>query len=220
MRARIVFDLDGTLIDSVHDLRGIANTILDKEGLAQISLEDARAFIGNGVEVFVTKLRKARGVGDQHHSRLRDAFLQRYNTAVHLTQIFPGVETALESLIADGHGLGICTNKPLAPTMSVLQHLRLDGYFQAVIGGDSLSVHKPDPAPLRAAFDALPPGPEIYVGDSEVDAETAQRAKVPFLLFTKGYAKHSVGEMPHTACFSDFAQLEARMAKLLDDMAN
>ena len=217
--ARIVFDLDGPLIDSVLDLHGIANAIMDEEGLEHVTLEQARDFIGNGVNVFVAKLRRTRGIGEDDHERILGKFMSRYHDAVHLTRAYPNVENTLKTLIAAGHHLGICTNKPLAPCKAVIAHLGIDRYFQTVWGGDSLPVHKPDPAPLSAAFDALPEGVELYVGDSDVDAETAQRAMVPFLLYTEGYRKHPVSQMPHTAAFSDFAALPTLIERLLAEAA-
>lgn len=213
--ARIVFDLDGTLIDSAPDIHGIANTVLDHEGLEPITLDEARDFIGNGASVFVARMRAIRGIADHDHDRLLASFIARYDDAVTLTRPYPNVETALQRLVDAGHTLGICTNKPLRPCKAVLAHLRLDRFFRTFWGGDSLPVHKPDPAPLIAAFAALPDGPEIYVGDSGVDAETAVRAKVSFLLFTEGYRKLPVAEMPHTAAFSDFADLPALVDRVL-----
>jgi len=216
--ARIVFDLDGTLIDSALDLHGIANAIMDMREMEHITLAQARDFIGNGVGVFVAKLRAARGIGDDEHEALLAEFMSRYHDAVNLTLPYPGVEDALKTLIAAGHDLGICTNKPIKPTMAVLKHLNLDGYFKTFWGGDSLPTHKPDPAPLHAAFDALPEGVHLYVGDSDVDAETAVRADVPFFLYTEGYRKSEVEDMPHTVAFNDFADLPALIAKQLEDM--
>lgn len=213
--ARIVFDLDGTLIDSAPDIHGIANAILADMAKKAITLEQARDFIGNGASVFVAKMRAARDIPEQEHDRILADFVARYDDAVNLTVPYPGVATALNQLLAAGHDLGICTNKPIRPCKSVLAHLRLDQYFQTFWGGDSLPVHKPDPAPLNAAFDALPEGAELYVGDSDVDAETARRAMVPFLLFTEGYRKQPVAEMPHTVAFSDYAELPILVERLL-----
>lgn len=217
--ARIVFDLDGTLIDSAPDIHGIANALLAAEGKEPITLDQARDFIGNGASVFVSKMRAARDIMDEQHDRLLEQFIARYDDAVTLTKPYPNVETTLKALIADGHSLGICTNKPIRPTISVLAHLGLDKYFQTFWGGDSLPVHKPDPAPLNAAFDALQDGVDLYVGDSDVDAETAQRAMVPFFLYTEGYRKLPVSEMPHTEAFSDFADLPALIARVLAEAA-
>ncbi len=213
--ARIVFDLDGTLIDSAPDIHGIANMLLEQEKKPGITLLQTREFIGNGAAVFVQRLRDAAGIDDSEHVRVYNAFVAAYNDAVTLTEIYPGVVEALEALRAAGHSLGICTNKPIQPCKSVLQHLDLEKYFDTVWGGDSLTVHKPDPTPLHAAFDALPVGPRLYVGDSEVDAETAERAIVPFLLYTNGYRKSPVARIPHRAAFDNFADLPALVEQTL-----
>lgn len=213
--ARIVFDLDGTLIDSAPDIHGIANAVLAQEGCELITLMQTRDFIGNGAAVFVAKMRAARGISDSEQARLLADFVARYDDAVELTQVYPGVFAALDALKAEGHSLGICTNKPIRPCRSVLVHLKMDHYFDTMWGGDSLPVHKPDPAPLHAAFEALGEGPQLYVGDSDVDAETGQRAKVPFLLYTEGYRKCAVDEMPHTVSFNDFADLPGLVQELL-----
>lgn len=212
--ARIVFDLDGTLIDSAPDLQGIANTLLAGEGREPISLAEAREFIGNGVGVFVRKMRQARDIPEADHKRLLDAFVARYEGAVDLTVPYAGVEAALARLGAD-HALGLCTNKLIAPTRAVLRHFGLAHHFATVVGGDSLPQHKPDPAPLHAAFDALGEGPRLYVGDSEVDAETAVRAKVPFLLFTPGYRKGAIADLPHRAAFDEWSDLPGLVATCL-----
>lgn len=208
MSARIVFDLDGTLIDSAPDLHGIANELLAARGLEGITLQDTRNFIGDGSAVFVARMRDARGIPDNEQASLFEAFMARYDDAVTLTRPYPGAEAALERL-SRSHRLGICTNKPYQPCVAVLRHLELDRFFDTVWGGDSLPSRKPDPEPLFAAFDALGDGPRVYVGDSEVDAETARRAGVPFLLYSGGYRKSPVDKLPHTAVFDDFDDLDA-----------
>lgn len=208
--ARIVFDLDGTLIDSAPDIQAVANGVLGAEGQQPITLEQTRKFIGNGAPTFVARMRAARDIPDSEQDRLLTAFKIGYVSAVELTEIYAGAIPALEALKAKGHRLGICTNKPFKPTQSVLAHLDMTRLFDVVIGGDSLPVHKPDPAMLHAALDQLGDGPVVYVGDSEVDAETAQNAGVPFLLFTQGYHKTDVASIPQTARFdsySDFVEL-------------
>ncbi len=214
--ARIVFDLDGTLIDSLPDIHAIANAVLAEEGAKPLSLAEARGFVGNGAAVFVARMRGARGLAEADQDRLHSAFVSRYDRAVGRTHPYPGAMAALEHLADAGHRLGLCTNKPIAPTRSVLGHLALDWFFDHVLGGDSLPVKKPDPTPLQAVFSALGEGPMIYVGDSEVDAETADRAGVPFLLFTEGYRKTPVADLPHAAAFDEFDALPGIVAALLD----
>lgn len=205
--ARIVFDLDGTLIDSAPDIGGVANKTLKARGLEPITLNETRDFVGNGASVFIDKMRAARGIDQSEHAAILAEFMVHYETAVDLTHPYPGVVAALIELRAQGHRLGICTNKPITPTMVVLRHLKLDPYFGTFVGGDSLAVRKPDPAPLTKAFDELDEGARIYVGDSDVDAATAETLGVPFLLFTEGYRKSPIKALPHDHAFSHFDAL-------------
>ncbi|MCI4660644.1 MAG: phosphoglycolate phosphatase [Neomegalonema sp.] len=220
---RIVFDLDGTLIDSAPDINGIANALLAEEGFEPITLAQTRSFIGNGSRVFVQRMRDARAIPESEHERLHESFVARYDTAVHLTEIYPGVVAALTALRAQGFALGICTNKPIRACHAVMDHLELSQYFSTFWGGDSLPVHKPDPAPLHAAFDALGQagheGPCLYVGDSETDAQTAQRAGLPFLLYTEGYRKSPLSALPHAAAFTHYADFPALVSAQLEALA-
>ena len=212
--ARIVFDLDGTLIDSAPDIQGIANRILQAEGRDPIDLATTHKFIGNGTKVFIDRMIAARDLDEADHDRLHAAFLAHYDDAVDLTHPYPGVVAALDALARD-HALGICTNKPIKPTRHVVDHLGWSARFGVVYGGDSFAVKKPDPAPLHAAFAALGDGPCLYVGDSEVDAETADRAGVPFLLFTEGYRRGPVADMPHSIAFDDWRAVPDLVARML-----
>lgn len=202
----IVFDLDGTLIDSAPDIHAGANGLLADEGHAPLTMAEARSFIGNGAAVFVQRMRAARGISDSEQPRLHAEFVRRYDDFVSLTYPYPGVVAALQELKARGHSLGICTNKPHRPTLAILRHLGLETLFGTIYGGDSLPVHKPDPAPLHAAFAALG-GEGLFVGDSEVDAECARAAGVPLLLFSGGYRKAAAESLGAAAIFSDFSDL-------------
>lgn len=212
--AGVVFDLDGTLIDSVPDIQAVANGVLAAEGAAPLSLSETRSFVGLGVDVFVTRMRAARGLAEGDHPRLVEAFLARYGTAVGLTELFPGVPKALADLRDAGHRLGLCTNKPTGPTEAVLTHLGLAPLFDVVICGDTLPQRKPDPAPVRAALDAV--GAGVYVGDSDVDAEAAERAEVPFVLFTRGYSREPLDSLTSAARFDDFAALPGLVQSLMN----
>jgi phosphoglycolate phosphatase len=202
-----VFDLDGTLIDSAPDIHGAANAALAEHGLPQLTMAQTRGFIGHGAAVFFTRVRATFGIDDTMQEPLMDTFLKRYETAVHLTHCYPGAVACLETLKDAGLVLGLCTNKPIRPTHAVLDHLDLTRFFDVVLGGDSLSVRKPDPAPLFHCIDALGGKSTLYVGDSEVDAETADRAKVPFALYVEGYRKTALEDLPHELAFDQFADL-------------
>ena len=210
----IVFDLDGTLIDSAPDIRAAANVMLAGEGAAPLDLPTTISFIGNGVPKLVERAMRARNLPEADHARLTEVMLQAYgrNPAT-LTRLYDGLEDLLPALKAAGHRLGICTNKPEAPTREILDIFAITGLFDVIVGGDTLPVKKPDPAPLFRAYEALGAGPRLYVGDSEVDAETAERAAVPFALFTEGYRKMAVDDLTHAHRFADFSELGEIIAR-------
>ena len=212
--ALIIFDLDATLIDSAPDIHAAASRTLAAEGLPPLTFDQVRSFIGKGVPHLVERLLEASGEDPKgpRHGPMLARFLEGYETAVELTIAYPGVVDALQRLTSDGHRLGICTNKPYRPAMAVLDHLDLSRFFGAVAGGDTLAIRKPDPAPLHYVLDQLGGGTAYYVGDSEVDAETATRAQVPFLLYTEGYRKSPIDALPHAHAFSDWARMPSLVA--------
>lgn len=189
----IIFDLDGTLIHSAPQIHAVANEVLSEEGLDSLTHDQVQGFVGNGLPTLVARILSHLGCdpAGAQHGRMVARFHGIYEQRFEKTSLYPGVDAMLQAL-AD-HPLGICTNKPLGPTHAVLRHFGLAQHFAVVIGGDSLAQRKPDPAPLLAAVQALGSGPAIFVGDSEVDAETAARAGIPLALYTLGY-RHAAAE--------------------------
>lgn len=210
----IVFDLDGTLIDSAPDIHACVNKTLANYGQPALGLDQVRGFIGHGVAHLWAQVRAVTpGLADVSPDVVIAQFSQYYRSATAETRVFPHVYEALELLASRGYSLALCTNKPMAATEAVLTHFRLRDFFGALIAGDSLTVRKPDPAPLYAAIGSTG-HPAVFIGDSEVDAETARAANIPFLLFTKGYRKTPVKEIPHLRAFSDYAALSDLVASL------
>ncbi|MCA0273887.1 MAG: phosphoglycolate phosphatase [Proteobacteria bacterium] len=210
----IVFDLDGTLIDSAPDIHAAVARMLKAEGLEPLPLAEARGFIGNGVAVLVERVMAAVGLAPAEHPRLLARFQAEYDAAPSaLTRVFDGAEAALTALGAAGHPLGVCSNKPEATSRAILADLGLLRHFCAIVGGDSLPVRKPHPGPLLEAFRLLGAETGLYVGDSEVDAETAEAAVTPLFLFTKGYRKAAIEAIPHHRAFDSHARLPALIAE-------
>jgi len=212
----VIFDLDGTLIDASRDIHACATRMLQAEGATPLPLDTVTGFVGNGLDALVTRCMAATGIPDtpDRHRAMVAAFHSHYVTAVEHTVVYPNARDALETLKSDGYRLAICTNKPRAPSIAVLDHLDLTRYFDAFAYGDGPYPRKPDPAPVRHLIDQLPARRFLYVGDSEVDARTAQNAKLPMALFTKGFRKTPVAELPHDAAFDDHAELPAIAARL------
>lgn len=203
----IIFDLDGTLIDSAPDIHASVNKMLAAEGQAALDLATVTSFIGNGLPKLVERVMMRQGMDMGAFERIAADVLAIYNAhGAELTRVYPHVPEVLKALKEKGVQLGVCTNKPHEPAVIILDDLGLAGFFEVVIGGDSTAAKKPDPTPLKAAMAAL--GEEVlYVGDSEIDAETAERAGVPFALFTEGYRKVGIDEMTHAYAFEDFREL-------------
>lgn len=206
---RVVFDLDGTLLDTLPDIAAVANRVLAEEGHPPLPVAAIRGFIGNGVPVLVARLIDAASLAASGHARLTARFLALYADATGRTRPFPGAEAALDRLGGAGLALSICSNKPEIPSRAVLAAMGWKGRFDIVIGGDTLPVRKPDPAPLLAALGDTAPGQALYVGDSETDAATAAAAGLRFALFTGGYRKSPVEAIPHHIAFDRFAALPA-----------
>ncbi len=212
----IVFDLDGTLIDSAPDIHAAANKVFTANGLQPFPFAVVKGFIGNGVGVLVSRLLQSQGLAPTGplQSDMVAQFISLYEDAFDLTRLYPGALAALDGLVAQGHRLGLCTNKPAGPARAALRHFGLDRHMAVLIGGDSLPQRKPDPAPLLAALAAMGPGPALFVGDSEVDAETARRAGVALALFTEGYRTAPVETLGPKLIFSDFATLPGLVSHL------
>ena len=211
----IIFDLDGTLIDSVPDLMAAVNRMLAREGLAPMERAEIQSYVGNGAPVLVERVMTARGLDPTRHSDLTRQMVTDYTgRSAELTRPYPNVRDTLALLRGKGHRLGICTNKPGGATASVLAALRLDGYFDCVTAGDTLPVKKPHPAPLHATREALKAATCLYVGDSEVDADCAAAAGIRFALYSEGYRRVPKAQIRFDAEFDDFAQLPAIVARL------
>lgn len=206
----VIFDLDGTLIDSAEAIMLIAGRFLAEQDEAPLTMAETRGFIGNGGDVFARRMLRARGLveegaeGAAHLAR----FLELYDEAPgHENPPYPGVDAMLGALAP--LSLGMCTNKPVRPTMNILAALDWTGRFASVVGGDTLAVKKPDPAPLHHTIRELgvPLERTLFVGDSEVDTQTAQAAGIAYALHTNGYRRTAPEDLPADLRFDDFGVL-------------
>ncbi|KPA22064.1 Phosphoglycolate phosphatase, chromosomal [Shimia sp. SK013] len=210
MAKAVIFDLDGTLVDSAPEIQDSVNRVWMARGYAPFDLPTVISFVGKGLPNLIRLAMASRGVDDAEYQSLHDEVLAIYNAADgSLTRPYQGVAETLISLQTHGIRLGICTNKPENAARHVLQLLGWDQVFDVVIGGDTLAWRKPDPRPLEAVWNAMGRGSALYVGDSEIDAETAAAAGVKFALFTEGYRKKPVDELPHDYVFSNYDALAA-----------
>ena len=212
----IVFDLDGTLIDSAADLAAAINAMLADFGREPLSVAEVRRMVGDGVAMLVARALAARHCEQSDTGEAARVFMRHYEAdATSRTTSFPGAVEALQALRAAGIPLAVCTNKPARVTAGILGSLGLTKYFARVIGGDSLPFRKPDPRVLLALAEAFALRPEstLLVGDSEVDAATARAAGVPFVLMKHGYRRGPAEEIPCIAALEKFAELPALVVK-------
>lgn len=221
--ATIVFDLDGTLVDSVPDLANALDRLMVEEGLPKIGREKARVLIGHGIRAFIRAAFSFQGMSVDE---AREADLVRRFKAIYAealadeTIVYPDVPEVLAALQAAGHRLGVCTNKDEIFARAILARLGLESYFTVIAGPDTFGFTKPDPRHLTATIEAIgAPGPVAYVGDSDVDAQTAIAAGVPVVILRHGYCK-----VPHETLGADllidgFADLPAALETLVTEAA-
>ena len=212
----LIFDLDGTLIDSAPDIQAAVNKMLAEEGIGPLDLATVISFIGNGMPKLVERVLQAVQLPQDRHSALCEKTLLLYNQAPSaLSQPNEGVIEMLEILAAQGHRLAICTNKPAKTTQRILQDFNLERFFEVVVGGDSLLVKKPNPAPLQHCVTRLGASAALYIGDSEVDYETAQQAQIPFIFFIGGYRNAAAAFFQNAHHIDQFSALPALADSLL-----
>lgn len=196
----LVFDLDGTLVDTAPDLIATLNHVLDRSGLAPRPLEEIRPYISFGARRMIVEGLRANSQvpKDREVDVLLADFLAHYeaNIAVE-SRPYPGVETFLDKARRAGAKLAICTNKREDLTKQLIGHLGLAGYFDAVAGRDTFPVHKPHPGHLTGAIEKAGGNPSraVMVGDSETDIATAKAAGIPVVAVTFGYSETPVARL-------------------------
>lgn len=208
MTRTIIFDLDGTLIHSAPDLQAALNATLRGLNRPPVDLETVVSFIGNGVEMLVKRgLEATGGCSGELHRDAVETFLRFYNADMTtLTEPYPGVIETLERLQAMGIPLGICTNKPTGPAKAICQSLGLDHFFAVIAGAEPDQPKKPEPAPLLNCIAAMggSVSDALYVGDSEIDHQTARNAQVHFKLFSAGYLHQPLPDVKPEDRFDDW----------------
>jgi len=183
----LVFDLDGTLIDSAPDLAQAVNALLAEYGKPPLEEKAIRPMIGDGSRLLLARAFAASGIATPVDAAF-DRFMVHYHAFIaDKTRVYPDVPETLAALKAQGHPLGVCTNKPFSPTERVLEAFGLARFFGAVIGGDSLPQRKPEPEPLLATIAKLGGGSAAMIGDSANDMLCARAARVPGILIPSDY---------------------------------
>ena len=190
----VLFDLDGTLLDTIPDLYEAARRMLAELGEPTRSLDEVTRFVGKGIPNLVQRcLTDGRSQRDAASLDAAVAVFRRHYSVVngHSTRIYEGVAETLAEFAEHGVRMACITNKAGDFTLPLLEHMGLARYFDCVVSGDTLPVKKPDPAPVLHACEALGVSTTraLMVGDSANDALAAQAAGVPVLLMTYGYSE-------------------------------
>jgi phosphoglycolate phosphatase len=216
----IVFDLDGTLVDTAPDLVATLNVVFERERLPPVPYAEARNLIGGGARAMLTRGLEAEGrvVTPEKLEQLFTDFVAHYTDHVaDLSQPFPGLLDALDRLSGRGHRFAICTNKFERQSLMLLDALKLADRFDAICGQDTFKIQKPDPEILRrtiaAAGGSIPNA--IMIGDSETDILTARAAGIPVIAVDFGYSERPVADYAPDRVISHFRQLPEQIAAVL-----
>ena len=212
----VVFDLDGTLADTAPDLAAALNHALAHFGRPAIEAEMVRNMIGHGSRALLRKGLAATGpVSEELVERGYGTFLDYYAAFIcEGSRAYEGVEDCIDTLRAQGVRVAVCTNKPEALTHLLLDALGWQDRFDAIVGGDTLPLRKPDPAPLREAIARSGGGNAVMIGDSITDADTARAAGVPFVAVSFGFSDRPVEALGADAVVDHFDHLIPALRRL------
>jgi phosphoglycolate phosphatase len=215
----IVFDLDGTLVDTAPDLVDTLNVVFAREGLPPVPYQTARNLIGGGARGMIARGLEAdgRAPAPAELDRMFADFIAHYTD--HLadrSRPFPGLSDALDALSARGYRFAVCTNKLERLSVLLLQKLALFDRFVVVCGQDTFGIQKPDPDVLRRTIAAAGGHPQraIMVGDSLTDIRTAHAAAIPMIAVDFGYSEVPVAEYAPDRVIGHFSQLPAAVAAI------
>jgi phosphoglycolate phosphatase len=215
----IVFDLDGTLVDTAPDLIDTLNVVFAHEGLPPVPYETARKLIGGGARMMIARGIEAEGrtLATAELERVFAAFVARYTDHIaDRSRPFPGLTDSLDVLAGRGHRFAVCTNKLERLSVLLLEKLGLRDRFVVVCGQDTFGIQKPDPEILRRTVAAAGGTGRhaIMVGDSLTDIRTARDAGVPVIAVDFGYSEKPVADYAPDRIIGHFSQLPAAVAEL------
>lgn len=218
--ATIVFDLDGTLVDTAPDLVRALNETLDLEGLPRVSPSHLRRMVGQGARELIARATSRAGAAysAERLDQLTKAFVEFYRADIaRESKPFPGLEEALDSLAALGAKLAVCTNKRTDLSQQLLDALGLSRRFSAIVGADAVAQRKPHPDHFRAAVTRAGGQPRraLMVGDTAADVGAARGAGAPIVLVRFGYSEEDVERLGADVLLDHFNDLASACRRLL-----
>ena len=208
----LIFDLDGTLVDSAPDLMTATNVVLRSQGRPQLDPTTLRHMVGFGARALIEQAMAATGtpVEPQSLPSLVDIFLTHYRAHIADQSVaFAGVEQTLEQLVTQGVQLAVLTNKAQEMADRLLQALKLDRFFPVIYGAGRMSYVKPDARIFHDVVRELGGTPGVMIGDSITDVATARAAKAPVILVSYGYTPQPAHSLGGDAVTDDFTQIPA-----------
>ncbi|MEO1137012.1 MAG: HAD-IA family hydrolase [Pseudomonadota bacterium] len=216
--AALIFDLDGTLVDTADDLAASMNHALAGEGLGPVAAQEVRGLVGHGARRMLMRgyeLSAGRAVSDKELDHTLAHFLSHYreNIAVHSRPFDHAVEM-LESFRAAGMRAAICTNKREGNAVQLIEALGLSHLFETIVGGDTASAAKPDPAPVHLCLERTGVRRAVFLGDSDTDIRAANAANLPCLLADFGYGPITL-KSDAAAVFSHYREAAELIGGLL-----
>lgn len=215
----VIFDLDGTIVNTAPDLVIAANRTLNAYDIDTVDEIVVKRFVGHGSKAMLRAAVKYLGyaVSERQLDEMAERFITFYREHIaDESHPFPGLVEALRELRQRHALLGVCTNKRENLSLRLLQALDLLDHFGALVGADTLTVRKPDPAPLLETVARIGgrPARAVMIGDSETDAKTAKAAQIPFIAVSFGYRNCSVEELEADAVIDHFSELVPALEKL------
>ena len=214
----ILFDLDGTLVDTAPDLMGAHNHVMKKFGFHEKKLVDIKRLAGRGAWIMMQRSFKEEITDEKIKKEMVREFIDHYAKNIDKgSKPIKGIVTFLKWAQSKKIPMAVCTNKQERLAVDLLKKIKLADYFQYIAGCDTFDFNKPDPRHLTNVVEIIGGDLKktIMVGDSEVDSKSAQNANVPFILVEDGYTEKNVNQIPHDILIKDFLNFEKTIEKYL-----
>ena len=214
----ILFDLDGTLVDTAPDLMGAHNHVMKKFGFHQKNLVDIKHLAGRGAWVMMQRSFREEITDEKMKKEMVREFIDHYAKNIDKgSKPIKGVVDFLNWAKLNEISMAVCTNKQERLAVDLLKKIRLDKYFDYIAGCDTFDFNKPDPRHLTNVIEIIGGdiNKTIMVGDSEVDSQSAYNAKIPFILVENGYTEKNTDQIPHDIAIKDFSNFEKTIEKYL-----
>ena len=214
----ILFDLDGTIVNTAPDLMAAHNHVMKKYGYAQKKLEDIKSLAGKGAWIMMQRSFKEEIKDEKVKKEMTKEFIDFYSKNIDRASV--PIKGTIDFLVwakSKNISMAVCTNKQERLASDLLKKLDMHKYFEYVAGSDTFAFNKPDPRHLTDVVEIIGGDLKktIMVGDSEVDAMSAHNAKLPFVLVKDGYTEKTEKEIKHDELISDFVNFEKILQKYL-----